>query len=230
MVGISAGQRYRTSSPVTARPISIRWISLVPSKIVKILAIGAVFAGQRPAYPRGISTDSARPVRDEFRFWTGPCAIWRRGADALQSADEGGQEVGGRPRRHSVRGPHVAPVHPRYISALSCTYTPSSACRPSGRRARGRAAPGRAAPNAADPGLPAVGRHGGAMGRTGRWGPAFRPLRYVPGTTWVQLSPWRVGCWPRPSMRASAVSSTRSPFGSRPNIRVGRFRAADLDG
>ena len=29
---------YRTSSPVTARPISMRWISLVPSKMVKILA------------------------------------------------------------------------------------------------------------------------------------------------------------------------------------------------
>ena len=28
---------YRTSSPVTARPISIRWISLVPPKIVKIV-------------------------------------------------------------------------------------------------------------------------------------------------------------------------------------------------
>ena len=40
--------------------MSIRWISLVPSKIVKILAIGAVYAGQRPAAPRGISTDSAR--------------------------------------------------------------------------------------------------------------------------------------------------------------------------
>jgi hypothetical protein len=29
---------YRTSSPVTARPTSIRWISDVPSKIVKIFA------------------------------------------------------------------------------------------------------------------------------------------------------------------------------------------------
>jgi hypothetical protein len=32
---ISSG--YRTSSPVTARPMSIRWISLVPSKMVKIV-------------------------------------------------------------------------------------------------------------------------------------------------------------------------------------------------
>jgi hypothetical protein len=37
-IGISAGQTYRTSSPVTARPMIIRWISLVPSKIVKIFA------------------------------------------------------------------------------------------------------------------------------------------------------------------------------------------------
>ena len=40
---------YRTSRPVIVRPISIRWMSDVPSKIVKILAIGAVSAGQRPS-------------------------------------------------------------------------------------------------------------------------------------------------------------------------------------
>jgi hypothetical protein len=40
---------YRTSSPVIVRPISIRWISEVPSKMVKILALRAVTAGQRPA-------------------------------------------------------------------------------------------------------------------------------------------------------------------------------------
>jgi hypothetical protein len=33
---ISAGQSYRTSNPVTALPMIIRWISDVPSKIVKI--------------------------------------------------------------------------------------------------------------------------------------------------------------------------------------------------
>jgi hypothetical protein len=68
--GPKSGSRrsgYRTSSPVTARPMIIRWISLVPSKIVKIVELGAVFAGQRPEYPRGISTDSARPTRNERR-------------------------------------------------------------------------------------------------------------------------------------------------------------------
>jgi hypothetical protein len=33
------GSGYLTSSPVTARPTIIRWISDVPSKMVKILAI-----------------------------------------------------------------------------------------------------------------------------------------------------------------------------------------------
>jgi hypothetical protein len=41
--------RYRISSPVTARPTIIRWISDVPSKMVKILAARAFSAGQRPA-------------------------------------------------------------------------------------------------------------------------------------------------------------------------------------
>jgi hypothetical protein len=39
-LGITAGQSYRTSRPVTARPISIRWISLVPSKMVKLFGLG----------------------------------------------------------------------------------------------------------------------------------------------------------------------------------------------
>jgi hypothetical protein len=40
---------YRTSSPVTVRPISIRWISLVPSKMVKIAAVALA---PEPATPR----------------------------------------------------------------------------------------------------------------------------------------------------------------------------------
>jgi hypothetical protein len=35
----SRHKSYRTSSPVTVRPISIRWISDVPSKIVKLLGL-----------------------------------------------------------------------------------------------------------------------------------------------------------------------------------------------
>jgi hypothetical protein len=51
----------------------MRWISDVPSKMVKILELRAVYAGHRPAHPRGISTDSARPVRDECRVLESPC-------------------------------------------------------------------------------------------------------------------------------------------------------------
>src|ERR1700690_4137080 len=68
-IGISAGRgrslAYLTSNPVIVRPISIPWISDVPSKIVKILAVRAVSAGQPPDCFRGISTDSAPAARGE---------------------------------------------------------------------------------------------------------------------------------------------------------------------
>ena len=53
-------------APTAASPrAAVRRIGLVPSKMVKILVAGAVSAGQPPAGPAGISTNSARPVRDE---------------------------------------------------------------------------------------------------------------------------------------------------------------------
>ena len=52
---------YRTSSPVTALPMIMRWISDVPSKIVKLLEVGAVSAGRWPVAGRLVSTNSARP-------------------------------------------------------------------------------------------------------------------------------------------------------------------------
>jgi hypothetical protein len=64
---------------------------------VKILATVAVYAGQRPAAPHGISTDSARPVQDEFRFWVGPVRDWRAGRRRAS--------VGGRGRPVSWRTP-----------------------------------------------------------------------------------------------------------------------------
>ena len=91
---------YRTSSPVTARPMIIRWISDVPSKIVKILAVRAVYAGQRPAEPPGISTDSARPVRDEFWLRAGLVRDWRAGRRRVP--------VGGRGRPARWRAPSAA--------------------------------------------------------------------------------------------------------------------------
>jgi hypothetical protein len=51
---------YRTSSPVTALPMIMRWISDVPSKIVKLLEVRAVSAGRWPVDRRILSTNSAR--------------------------------------------------------------------------------------------------------------------------------------------------------------------------
>jgi hypothetical protein len=52
---------------VTALPMIMRWISDVPSKIVKLVEVRAVSAGRRAAEPRLVSTNSA-PIR-------GPWAI-----------------------------------------------------------------------------------------------------------------------------------------------------------
>jgi hypothetical protein len=124
-------------------------------------------------------------------------------------------------------------LSPRYIWALTCTSTSSQHSRPCGRgRADWRHA-GRTAPKCREP------RAGRCRADTGPlwpehgmvWGCRV-PAAAVPstGAKWVQLSLGGIGLRPRPSTRVSAVSSTRSPFRSRPNIRVGRFRAADLDG
>jgi hypothetical protein len=124
--GISAAQRYRTSSPVTARPMIIRWISDMPSKMVKILAVLAVYAGQRPARPPGISTDSARPVRDECRFRVGPCpvsVVVRTHAEKVLERFRG-----------CYRRPTPQRVHPRYILLLTCNYL---AVHDTGPRVRG---------------------------------------------------------------------------------------------
>jgi hypothetical protein len=51
---------YRTSSPVTALPMIMRWISDVPSKIVKLVEARAVSAGRRPVQLPLVSTNSAR--------------------------------------------------------------------------------------------------------------------------------------------------------------------------
>jgi hypothetical protein len=124
---------YRTSRPATARPISIRWISLVPSKIVKILAIGAVYAGQRPAVPLGINTDSARPVRDEFRFPPGRCTLPIR----VSTCWEGTADPGGSRRRPVT----PAQVHRRYISALTCQFPSPTTSAADQRRGRGAHGP-----------------------------------------------------------------------------------------
>jgi hypothetical protein len=51
---------YRTSSPVTVLPMIMRWISDVPSKIVKLVEVRAVSAGRWPDSDAYVSTNSAR--------------------------------------------------------------------------------------------------------------------------------------------------------------------------
>jgi len=61
---------YRTSSPVTALPMIMRWISDVPSKIVKIVDARAVYAGRwRDA--------GAEPAPIQHGDPSGSCACWR---------------------------------------------------------------------------------------------------------------------------------------------------------
>jgi hypothetical protein len=145
--GISAGQRYRTSNPVTARPTIIRWISDVPSKIVKILAIRAVYAGQSVACgPHAISTDSARPVRDECRSRVGPCpvsVVVRTHAEKVLERLRG-----------CCRQPTPQRVHPRYSLALTCEYLAVHDTGPRAART-GRTRAGRPE-DAQTPGLAAV--------------------------------------------------------------------------
>ena len=88
--------------------MSIRWISKVPSKIVKIVDYRAVSTGQRPTAPvvsariqHGLSEMNAG-------FHPAPHAIAERGADALQSADEGSREVGTHSALCGSRPPPVA--------------------------------------------------------------------------------------------------------------------------
>jgi hypothetical protein len=51
---------YRTSSPVTALPMIMRWISDVPSKIVKLVEVRAVSAGRWAPGQPVVSTNSAQ--------------------------------------------------------------------------------------------------------------------------------------------------------------------------
>jgi hypothetical protein len=61
---------HRTSSPVTALPMIMRWISGVPSKIVKLVEVPAVSAGRWADNQAHVSTNSAPldQVRIGFKF------------------------------------------------------------------------------------------------------------------------------------------------------------------
>jgi hypothetical protein len=107
---------------------------------VKILAVQAVSAGQRPIEPRGISTDSARPVRDERRFRVGPRPV----LIVVRTHAEKSRQRGNRPVPRQV--------HRRYISALTCQYPAAGqVTRPCGQRRADGAHAGRTPGNAGNP-------------------------------------------------------------------------------
>jgi cysteine synthase len=64
--------------------MSMRWISEVPSKMVKIVDVGAVSAGQRPARGRGISTGFSTGCPRVAAVSGRPAYVVDRGSDAGQ--------------------------------------------------------------------------------------------------------------------------------------------------
>jgi hypothetical protein len=175
---------YRTSSPVTARPMIIRWISEVPSKMVKIVDYGAVSAGQWPARGRGVSTDSAPAVRGWQRFPAAPRTLSSAVRTRAKKAPFG-----------RSRNPTPPQVHLRYIRALTCQY---SSCRRDVPRRQHD--PGSAARTGHTPaGCVGTRFHPGpaVVGPTRRHHGADRPWRAPPAYTAVMMLPVRAasgGC------------------------------------
>jgi hypothetical protein len=144
-------QRPAVASSVHLSMI-IRWISLVPSKIVKIVDERSVSAGQRRVWGCGISTDPAPDFGGRRRFPAAPHML---------------PSTGGRPGRR--RKPLVSAVQSiarRYIGgtfSLTCQGTsPARQWRTSGLHTGQR----RGMPM--EPCWPLSSRHGGVTGRTGR--------------------------------------------------------------
>src|SRR5271170_3419432 len=96
---------YRTSSPVTVRPISIRWISDVPSKMVKILecmggVIGIPVRGFRWSYAWGTAALSC----GRSRVQAPPGSTLKTDAH-VQIASRGSRIIRSAPReRRGLRG------------------------------------------------------------------------------------------------------------------------------
>jgi len=164
----------------------IRWISEVPSKIVKILALWAVYAGQRPVNP----LVSARIQHALFEINSGfgsararlACGAQTRSSRRTRAARKLEDALGG-----VLSAARALQVHPRYICALTYSYTGS---RHTCLRGRRRALTGRT--RARWPGMPRTRRrplsrrHGAAMGRTRHNAGMPRTSRY--GTQhWQQI-------------------------------------------
>jgi hypothetical protein len=72
---------YRTSSPVTALPMIMRWMSDVPSKIVKLIEVRAVSAARWRGERVHVSTSSAPFVRS-------PLCGYRKKADPVSRCSD----------------------------------------------------------------------------------------------------------------------------------------------
>jgi hypothetical protein len=143
-------------------------------------------------------------------FGSAPCAIGVRGADALQSADEGGQEVGGRSPQCTVRGTDT-PGTTRYISKLTCTYTYSRMpSRTGGGASTGRTRAGHPG-DARTPELAAVAPHGAATGRTAPIPPHCRHAGSPGCRLRVRLGTRRYMPWWRSASAACRCVPPRCP-------------------
>jgi hypothetical protein len=111
---------------VTARPISIRWISLVPSKIVKILAVRAVSAGQRPIRP--LVSARIKHALSEMNVGFRPGRVWFRAwYERTPSRTVSLLAV-------QARQTTPLEVYRRYILALTCLYAVGQGTQPCGQR------------------------------------------------------------------------------------------------
>ena len=170
--------------------------------MVKILAVRAVYAGQRPAHPCGISTDSARFVRDESRFRAAPNTTDVRARMRRSPSDEGGQEVGGCPPHRSVRRSDEASISEVYSCADPHLYPLFDARVYGWRRTDGPHAPG-------SPGMPWNPGAAVVAPTRRRYGPPWRPCTRITARRTGFLTPQR------PASLASAVTfGMRSAAGS----------------
>jgi hypothetical protein len=80
---------YRTSSAVTALPMIMRWISDVPSKIVKVLEVRAVSAGRSGVRLPLVSTNSAPALHSKSPIWGSVGSLCTRQTRAPPSLNEG---------------------------------------------------------------------------------------------------------------------------------------------
>ena len=134
-----AAQRYRTSSPVIARPMSIRWISEVPSKIVKILRRGAIARPGTRACSRshrgsGSRRRSPAPPSPRRRAWTStlprPRTAGRRAIHAARHASSRAASTDARMSASWKATPWFCPIgRPNWVRVREYSVANSAAAR-----------------------------------------------------------------------------------------------------